>query len=167
MSHSVPSDISTMDPAFVVGPDLVEFNRHDLPIYASPDSLWAEAGLDVPFHGAALDRLFGETSAVFVDATPGSVDGTTTLAATILPGEDSLVVLGGLSDGLILPGSESATWAGALDDGHARAIAPGPLHAPEIVALFDPGLDGFTAVHLHDGGAWDTPSGAWSFDYTT
>ena len=66
MSHSEPSD-SSADAIFVVGTDLVEFDRSDLPIYATPASRWAEAGAEPVSYGAPLDRLFGEPGAVFVD----------------------------------------------------------------------------------------------------
>ena len=92
--------------------------------------------------------------------------------ALIVPPADAaalaaaLVVLGGLSDGLILPAAEPSAWAGALEDSPARAMPSDTPHAPEVVALFDAGIDSYTAVHLHDGSLWDSASGAWGFDYT-
>lgn len=171
MSPSVPSDSSTIDTTFLVGPELVEFDRHDLPIYATLESRplesrWAEAGLDTSFHGAALDRLFGEPDPVFVSGMIGAHERAAAVAAAELPGEDPLVALGGLSDGLILPAMEPSAWAGALEDRPVRAMPTGAPHAPEIVTLFDAGIDSYTAVHLHDGSPWDSASGAWSFDYT-
>ncbi|OFW99887.1 MAG: hypothetical protein A3D94_21735 [Alphaproteobacteria bacterium RIFCSPHIGHO2_12_FULL_66_14] len=166
MSPSVPSDSSTIDPTFLVGPELVEFDRHDLPIYATLESRWADAGLDASFHGAALDRLFGEPDPVFVSGMIGTQERAAAVAAAELPGEDPLVVLGGLSDGLILPAAEPSAWAGALEDSPARAMPSDAPHAPEVVALFDAGIDSYTAVHLHDGSPWDSASGAWGFDYT-
>ncbi len=59
MSHSDPSE-SSADPIFLVGTDLVQFDRSDLPIYATPASRWAEAGVETVSYGAPLDRLFGE-----------------------------------------------------------------------------------------------------------
>ncbi|MDP1837764.1 MAG: hypothetical protein Q8N31_20805 [Reyranella sp.] len=161
MSPSVPSDSSTIDTTFLVGPDLVEFDRHDLPIYASPytsaESRWADAGLDAPSYGVALDRLFGEPDAIFVSGPIGAEEHAAALAATTLPAEDPLVVLAGLSDGLILPASESSD---------ALALPSGAQQAPEIVTIFDVGIDSFAVVHLQGGGAWDSTSDAWAFDYT-
>jgi hypothetical protein len=153
MSPSVPSDSSTIDTTFLVGPELVEFDRHDLPIYASLESRWADAGLDAPSYGASLDRLFGEPGEVFVSGLIGAAEQAAALAAAALPLEDPLVVLGGLSDGLILPATEPSAWAGAQQ-------------APEIVTIFDLGIDSFATVHLNDGSAWDTSNDAWAFDYT-
>jgi hypothetical protein len=130
MSHSVPSESSTGEAAFLVGADLVRFDRPDLPIYAPLDSRWAEAGHDVATFGSALDRLFGEPSEMFlsehfvVPETP----------AAALVADDPLVVLSGLSDGLILPALE-----------HEPAPVQGALAVPEIAAIYD-----FTDAHLHD-----------------
>ena len=165
MSHSVPTDSSTIDTTFLVGPDLVEFDRHDLPIYAALDSRWAEAGHDAPSYGASLDRLFGEPGAVFVNGMIDADARTAALAGTVGPTEDPLVVLGGLSDGLILPAEPSA-WAGSLGDGRALALPSGTQQAPKIVTIFDLDIGSFTAVHLHDGGTWDTAGDAWAVDYT-
>ncbi|MGQ0582342.1 MAG: hypothetical protein ACT4O6_10430 [Reyranella sp.] len=158
MSPSVPSDSSTIDTAFLVGPELVEFDRHDLPIYASLESRWADAGLDAPSYGASLDRLFGEPGTIFMNGPIGAEEHAAALAATALPQEDPLVVLGGLSDGLILP---------AADSSDALALPSGAQQAPEIVTIFDLGIDSFAVVHLQDGGTWDSTRDAWAFDYTT
>jgi len=151
MSPSVPSDSSTIDTTFLVGPDLVEFDRHDLPIYATLESRWADAGLDSPSYGASLDRLFGEPGILFMSGPIGAAEHAAALAATVLPAEDPLVALGGLSDGLILP---------AVETGDALALPSGAQRAPEIGTIFDVGIDSFALVHLHDGDAW-------AFDYTT
>jgi len=166
MSPSVPSDSSTLDTTFLVGPELVEFDRHDLPIYAALESRWADAGLDAPAYGASLDRLFGDAGDVFVSGMIGAADQAAALAAAALPVEDPLVVLGGLSDGLILPAVEPSAWAGTLDDNHALAIPSGAQQAPEIVTIFDLGIDSFAAVHLNGGGTWNQADHAWAFDYT-
>lgn len=154
MSPSVPSDSSTIDTAFLVGPELVEFDRHDLPIYATADtsagSRWADAGLDTPSYGTSLDRLFGEPGAIFMSGPIGAAEHAAALAATALPHEDPLVVLGGLSDGLILPASETSD---------ALALPSGAQQAPEIATIFDIGMESFAVVHLQDGDAW-------AFDYT-
>ncbi len=170
MSPSVPSDSSTIDTTFLVGPDLVEFDRHDLPIYATLESRWADAGLDAASYGASLDRLFGEPSAVFVSGMIGGAERLAALAATPMLAEDPLVVLGGLSDGLILPGAEPSAGAGSLEHSHALAMPSGAQRAPEIVTIFDVGIDSFAAVHLHEDGTWggspwDSAGDVWAFGY--
>jgi hypothetical protein len=151
MSPSGPADSSIADTTFLVGPSLVEFDRRDLPIYALLESQWADAGLDISAHGAPLDRLFGESGAVFVSDMSGTAESSAAIAAAGGPGDDPLVGLGGLSDGLIAPAAEPS----------------GAPHATEIVTTFDTGSDSFTAVHLHDGGTWDTADGAWDFGHAT
>jgi len=126
------------DTAFLVGTDLVEFDRHDLPIYATPQSHWADAGHDVGRYGAALDRLFGEPDAVFVSAELASPP-IAALSATAAF-DDPLVELGGLNDGLMMPAME-----------HEPAHASGSPHLPEIATVYD-FADG---LHLHD---------LWTFD---
>ena len=140
MSHSEPSD-SSADALFVVGTDLVEFDRHDLPIYATPVSRWAEAGLEHVSFGAPLDRLFGESGEVFVDGVPGSADALPPM------GEDVLVVLSELSDGVMLPATD----------------APAAMH--ESAAVYDFGADSHVVVHLQDGSSWDQNDAGWSFDH--
>ena len=141
MSHSEPSD-SSADALFVVGTDLVEFDRHELPIYATPASRWAEAGLEGVSYGAALDRLFGEPGEVFGDSLPGA-------AASALPlmGEDALVVLSDLSDGVMLPAT----------DGTAA------MH--ESAPVYDFGADTHFVAHIQDGVNWDQTDSGWSFDH--
>jgi hypothetical protein len=126
------------DTAFIVGTDLVEFDRHDLPIYATPQSQWADAGHDVGLHGASLDRLFGEPGEVFVSGELTASPVAALPATTIV--DDPLVELGGLKDGLMLPAME-----------HEPAQAGGALHLPEIATVYD-FADG---LHLHD---------LWTFD---
>jgi hypothetical protein len=126
------------DTAFLVGADLVEFDRHDLPIYATPQSQWADAGHDVGCYGTALDRLFGEPGEVFVSAGLTAAPASTLPVAAIV--DDPLVELGGLNDGLMLPTME-----------HEPAHAGGALHLPEITTVYD-FADG---LHLHD---------LWTFD---
>ena len=141
MSHSEPSD-SSADALFVVGTDLVEFDRHDLPIYLTPASRWAEAGLEETSYGAPLDRLFGEAGEVFIASVPGA-------ATDALPsvGEDALVVLSDLSDGVMLPATDE------------------PVTMHESAAVYDFGADTHVVVHLQDGGSWDQPDTGWSFDH--
>ena len=156
MSPSVLSDSSTIDTTFLVGRDLVEFVRPNLPIYASLESCWDDTGSDGPDYGAPLDRLFGDPEEVFVSGMISAGERAAALAATASTGEDSLVALGNLSDGLILPATENAF-----------AMPSGAHHAPEIVTIFDVGTDSFAAVHVHDGLTWDQVGDAWAFVYST
>lgn len=141
MSHSESSDSST-DPLFVVGTDLVEFDRRDLPIYATPISRWAEAGIDTVSYGAPLDRLFGEAGEIFVDSVPGAAAGSLPLM-----GEDTLVVLSDLSDGVILPAADQSP----------------AMH--ESAAVYDFAADAQVVVHVQDGINWDQTDAGWSFDH--
>jgi len=128
------------DNTFVVGADLVEFDRRDLPIYATPeshpDSKWADAGRDVASFGSPLDRLFGEPGEIFVS---GELAAPALSAATPIV-DDPLVELSGLNDGLMVP---------AMDHEAAHAGAAQP--PTEIAAVYD-FADG---LHLHD---------LWTFD---
>ena len=126
------------DTAFLVGADLVEFDRHDLPIYATPQSHWADAGREAASYGAPLDRLFGEPGTVFVSAELAAPPLSAAASTPVV--DDALVELGGLNDGLMLP---------AMD--HEPAHAGAALHLPEIAAVYD-FADG---LHLHD---------LWTFD---
>lgn len=141
MGHSDTSD-SSADPIFVVGTDLVEFDRSDLPIYAMPASRWADAGAETVSYGAPLDRLFGEPGEIFVDSLPGA-------AAESLPlmGEDPLVILSDLSDGVMLPVSDQAAT----------------MH--ESAAVYDFAADAHVVLHVQDGINWDQPDAGWSFDH--
>jgi len=126
------------DTAFLVGADLVEFDRRDLPIYATPESQWADAGREAASYGAPLDRLFGEPGTVFVS---GELASPSPSAATMLPVvDDPLIELSGLNDGLMLPAMD-------YEPAHTGAA----LHLPEIAAVYD-FADG---LHLHD---------LWTFD---
>jgi hypothetical protein len=141
MSHSVPSESSATETTFIVGADLVQFDRHDLPIYQTPDSQWAEACFDEAPYGAPIDRVFGEPGDLHIDGVPREEQ---QAALTTLSGDDPLVVLGALSDGLILPASEPAA---------------------EIATGFDFGADSHPIVHLHDGWSWDIAGADWTFDF--
>jgi hypothetical protein len=145
MSTSLPCDGSTVETTFVVGPDLVEFDRPDLPIYAPLDSAplasrWADAGLDTCPYGAPLDRLFGEPGSVFIGAATGLPQAPADVLAAAFAAEDPLVALGTLSDGLVLPTLETS----------------GDHPAPDGATIFDPRIDSFAVVHLHPDGTWDT-----------
>ena len=141
MSHSVPSESSATDTTFIVGADLVQFDRHELPIYQTPESKWAEACFDEAPYGAPLDRVFGEPGDLHIDSVPRDEQ---QAALTALPGDDPLVVLAALSDGLILPASEPAA---------------------ETAAAFDFGANSHPIVHLHDGWSWDIAGADWTFDF--
>lgn len=144
MSHSVPSESSVIDAPFVVGADLVEFDRRELPIYQPLESRWAEAYIDDVSYGAPLDRLFGEPDPVFIDGVAGSS------ADHSLPpiGADTLVTLSDLSDALSLPAADEST---------------GTTH--EISAIYDFGADSHAVVHLHDGWSWEQSAAEWSYDH--
>ena len=141
MSHSIPSESSATDTTFIVGADLVQFDRHELPIYQTPESRWAEACFDEASYGAPLDRVFGEPGDLHIDSVPREEQ---QAALTALPGDDPLVVLAALSDGLILPASEPAA---------------------ETAAAFDFGANSHPIVHLHDGWSWDIAGADWTFDF--
>jgi hypothetical protein len=141
MSHSVPSESSAVDTTFIVGADLVQFDRPELPIYQTPEPNWAEACFDEAPYGAPLDRLFGEPGDLHIDSV---VPDESQAALSALPGEDPLVVLAALSDGLMLPASEPAAAIATTVD-------------------FDAGAH--PIVHLHDGWSWDIAGADWTFDF--
>jgi hypothetical protein len=141
MSHSVPSDSSAIDATFLVGVDLVEFDRRELPIYASPQTRWMDACYDeAPSYGAPVDRVFGEPGDVHIDSVPSNDE----QAASIVT-DDPLVALSTLADGLAVPGAEIA--------------------APELATSFDFGVDAQAVIHLHDGAGWDITGADGTFDY--
>ena len=139
MSHSVPSESSAIDTTFIVGADLVQFDRHELPIYQTPEPQWAEACFDEAPYGAPLDRVFGEPGDVHVDGV--LVDGVereeqaalTAIAGRRSAGPSRLPSPTGLSASA--RGTRSAATATAFDYG-AEA-------------------HGHPAAHLHDGWSWD------------
>jgi hypothetical protein len=152
MSHSVPSDSSTADSSFLVGADLVQFDRQDLAIYLTPetraDGHWAAAGHDAVAYGVPLDRLFGEPGEVFVSMS-AAIDEATIAALAVL--DDPMVVLSGLADGLILPASEPVAATDLAD----------PAPAPETATIYDFGAE---ALPIHDAWAWDLSKPDWTFD---
>jgi hypothetical protein len=139
MNSSVPSGSSTVDATFIVGTDLVEFDRHDLPIYATPTSRWADAGLDASTHGAPLDRLFGEPGEIHVGEihVAGTFSGGQHAATATVLVDDPLVVLAGLSDGLIMPAAEPPAGVGLPQDANVQAA---PSGEPGMAAHFDAGI---------------------------
>lgn len=143
MSHSVSSDSSALDATFLVGTDLVEFDRRDLPIYLTPHAQAMDACVDEPAYGAPVDRLFGEPGLLHID---GTVPGSDVEHATAIVTDDPLVALAAMSDGLLLPASEAAA-------------------APELATGFDFGAESHTVVHLHDGTGWDIGGSDGIFDF--
>jgi hypothetical protein len=142
MSHSVPSDSSAIDATFLIGIDLVEFDRRELPIYATPQARWMDACYDeTPAYGAPVDRVFGEPGDVHIDSVPVVAD---EQISAVIVGHDPLVELATLADGLTVAGGETA--------------------APELATSFDFGVDAQTVVH-HDGAAWDISGTDGTFDY--
>ena len=142
MSHSVPSDSSAIDATFLVGVDLVEFDRRELPIYASPQARWMDACYDeAPSYGAPVDRVFGEPGDVHIDSVPSNDE----QVASAIAADDPLVSLATLADGLAVSGAESA--------------------APELATSFDFGIDAQAVIHLHDGAGWDITGVDGTFDY--
>jgi hypothetical protein len=150
MSHSVPSESSPSQSLTA----LVSF------ISPRPDSDWAEAGHDSVAFGTSLDRLFGEPGDIHV-ASLADPD----LAAVTTPAivDDPLVLMTGLSDGLILPLAEHDR-VGTLDDNSAVTLhdAP-PLPAP--VALCDFGALVHSILPLADGWYWDLDKAGWVVDH--
>ena len=146
MSHSVPSDSSAIDATFLVGVDLVEFDRRELPIYASPQTRWMDACYDeAPAYGAPVDRVFGEPGDVHIDSVPSNDE----QVASVIVADDPLVSLATLADGLAVTGAESG--------------------APELATSFDFGVDAQAVIHLHDGSGWgagwDITGADGTFDY--
>lgn len=127
------------DPTFVVGADLVEFDR-DLPIYQTAQAHWD--CVDQAQYGAPLDCLFGEADALHID---GTIHEPMDIAAV---GQDPLVALAALSDGLAL---EHATGPVVFDPSETALVTHTGTEVP-IVA------------HLHDGWSWDISGADWTFD---
>jgi hypothetical protein len=143
MSHSVPSDSSATDTAFLVGVDLVEFDRRELPIYAAPQTRWMDACHDeAPLYGAPVDRVFGEPGDIHIDGTAAGAD---EQIAVAIVGDDPLVSLATLADGLRVASADPAT--------------------PELATSFDFGAGSHPVVHLHDGAGWDISGADGTFDY--
>jgi hypothetical protein len=145
MSHSAPSDSSTIEPPFVVGQDLVTFDRSGLAIYATSDTLWADAGREAVFFGGPLDRLFGEPAPVFVNAAALPIDQT---VATPAFAEDPLVELAGLADGVVLPTPDLA-----LDDAAHMALT-----------AHEAGADTSLVLAPHDPWSWELGQNDWAID---
>lgn len=154
MSHSVPSDSSPAEPLYLVGADLVEFDRSDLPVYVTPQTMWADAGLDSNRFGASLDRVFGDAEEIHI-ASLAIDEEARERAEAALPAHDPLVVLPGLSDGLSLTLCEPSP---VLDAANHTAPTPG------IPALFEFGPPAAFAP-VHDGWGWDAHRPDWAYDH--
>jgi hypothetical protein len=154
MSHSVPSESSPAETILLFGADLVEFDRSDLPIYAKPQTLWADAGRDSTVYGAPLDRLYGEAPDVYV-ATFAINEEEREVAEALIPNHDPLVVLPHLADELILPVCEQRSTLDALSHG-------GPT--PGVHALYDFG-DQHLPLSVHEGWGWDLARPDWAYDH--
>lgn len=157
MSHSVPSDSSLphgalTDSAFLVGADLVRFDRPELPMYATPHSLWADAGRDVSLFGASVDRLFGEAGETFVAGLPLPSD----VPELVISGEDPLVVMPALGDGLALP---------VCEHGPGIDLPLHAAHAPDLTTVYDFGSDSHFLLPVHDGWSWDLARPNWFHDH--
>ena len=156
MSHSVPSDSSPAhgplaDGALLVGADLVSFDRPELPIYAAPQSLWADAGRDMPLFGASVDRLFGEAGETFVASLPLPAE----VPEIATSGDDPLVVMPALGDGLALPVCDHA--AGIDLPLHAA-------HAPDLATVYNFSSDSHFLLPVH-GCSWDFAKPEWFYDH--
>ncbi|CAN5775721.1 hypothetical protein BH11PSE3_BH11PSE3_38930 [soil metagenome] len=143
MSHSVSSESSAIDATFLVGADLVEFDRRDLPIYLTPQAHAMAAGVDEPTYGAPVDRVFGEPGISHIDGTVPASDAEPVAAFVA---EDPLVSLAAMSDGLLLPASESAA-------------------APELATGYEYDTHSHPVVHLHDGIGWEISGSDGIFDF--
>jgi len=159
MSHSVPSDSSLSasplaDSLFLRGPDLVSFDRRDLPIYASHHSLWAQSGNDAPAYGTSLDRVYGEPGEIFIASVPLVEEPREFVA----PASDPLVMLGNLTHGLVLPVCEQQPALGL----HAAAA-----HTPGMEAIYQFLGDPHTLLPVHDGGGagWDLAKPDWFYEH--
>ncbi len=145
MSHSDTSDSSVLESTFLVGTELVEFDRRELPIYATPQTRLMDACFDEVTYGAPLDRVFGEPGVIHIDgAVPGSEHQQQATVGVVID-QDPLVSLAALADGLTLSTDSSC--------------------APELATHFDFGADAHAIVHLHDGIGWDLAGADGLFDF--
>lgn len=156
MSHSVPSDSSSAEALFLVGAELVEFDRRDLPVYVTPQTLWADAGRDVGSYGISLDRLFGDSEEIHV-ASLALDEEARERAEAALPVHDPLVVLPGLADGLTLTLCEPSPVLDA-----ANHTGPAVSATSGITALFEFGP---VPTPVHDGWNWDAHRPDWAYDH--
>ncbi len=145
MSHSVPSESSTA---------LIHFAQ------VRPDSLWADAGHDALAFGTSLDRLFGEPGDIHVTSLADQTHAHVTTPAIV---DDPLVLMTGLSDGLILPLAEHDR-IGTLEDADGVTLHDAPP-LPEPAALCDFGALVHSILPLADGWYWDLDKAGWVVDH--
>jgi hypothetical protein len=145
MSQSVPSERSSV---------LVSFAQ------PRPDSAWADAGHDAVAFGTSLDRLFGEPGDIHLAALADPTLASVTTPALV---DDPLVLMTGLSDGLILPLAEHDR-IGTLEDTSGVTLHDQP-HLPEPVALCDFGALVHSILPLADGWYWDLDKAGWVVDH--
>ena len=109
---------------------LVRFPDRPAPLVDPP---WANAGVDPPSHGAALDRLFGAADDSHL------LEHFAAAADPIVMLDDPLVLLANFIEGVSL------------------SAEPVMLPMPELAAVYDfaPGVDAF---QLHDAGGIDSPA---------
>lgn len=158
MSHPVPSDSSSAEALFLVGAELVEFDRRDLPVYVTPQTLWADASRDIGSYGISVDRLFGDGEDIHV-ASLALDEEARDRAEAALPAHDPLVVLPGLADGLTLTLCEPSPVLDAAQHADTTFSA-----TPGVTALFEFG-QGPTSLPVHDGWNWDAHRPDWAYDH--
>ena len=149
MSHSVPPESSSALTAA-----LVQFNQ------TRPDSLWADAGHDPIAFGNTLDRLFGDAGDIHVTVLADPCVADITTPAIV---DDPLVLMTGLSDGLILPLAEHDR-IGTLEDAGGVTLHDAPA-LPEPAALCDFGALVHSILPLADGWYWDLDKAGWVLDH--
>lgn len=160
MSHSVPSDSSSAEALFLVGAELVEFDRRDLPVYVTPQTLWADAGRDIGTYGISVDRLFGDNEEIHV-ASLALDEEARERAEAALPAPDPLVILSGLADGLTLTLCEPSPVLDATR--HTDATFGS---TPGVTALFEFGpVPNLAPTPIHDGWSWDASRPDWAYDH--
>ncbi|WP_421995912.1 hypothetical protein [Reyranella sp.] len=137
MSSSVPPGNPALDPTFLVGADLVYFDRRDLPIYQAVEEAALDTVIDETPYGTPLDRVFGEPGDVHLDGTapPAALPDDDPSFPVDLPDEDPLVALGTLQDGLVTDHGQAAGLAGSA-------------------GLFDAPADGAALMTDHHAGVW-------------
>jgi hypothetical protein len=155
------------DAGFVVGADLVAFDRSNLPIYAAaPASLWGDAGHEIDRHGASLDRLFGEPGDVHLACTiAGDLQHPASETFVPPPIDDPLVLVAGLNDGLILPTMGEVDPIVSLDDHAAVTLHSGQQAHEAMPVLCDFGSEFRDLLPLTDGWYWDLDKAGWVVDH--
>jgi hypothetical protein len=107
-----------------------------------------------------LDRLFGEAGDIHVTSLAAQAQPDATTPAIV---DDPLVLMTGLSDGLILPLAEHDR-IGTLEDGESVTLHDAPP-LPEPAALCDFGALVHSILPLADGWYWDLDKAGWVLDH--